>query len=318
MAKISVFGMNAAFQLGFKRIADVRGMTSVVSLFENSMILSGIYLQIRPGNTAYVGKTNNMPARFENHLARGTVIEELAFMPVLVKHIDEKEKQIIALAEKKGIPLENLALREQKPAREKTLSDLITEEEIQEWLAEEQKAKPTLLWYQTYQAMHPGLRHQFDLARAHPVWGQIFPLARKFVLSVIPKPEDTREDFWSATAYTKKTEEVFSSVIRIHAGSATLISLGSFRFSPFAPWGWVEIAKEDLLKTGFTRQRLLTDLPFARITEKDNTIQIGAGLMHLNYVIETLKIALRRTTLTQMKGGLLQRGNPALECLLAN
>ena len=166
--------------------------------------------------------------------------------------------------------------------------------------------------------MHPGLRHQFDLARAHPVWGQIFPLARKFVLSVIPKPEDTREDFWSATAYTKKTEEVFSSVIRIHAGSATLISLGSFRFSPFAPWGWVEIAKEDLLKTGFTRQRLLNDLPFARITEKDNSVQIGAELIHLNYVIETLKVALRRTALAQMKGGLLQRGNPALECLLAN
>ncbi len=111
---------------------------------------------------------------------------------------------------------------------------------------------------------------------------------------------------------------MFSSVIRIHAGSATLISLGSFRFSPFAPWGWVEIAKEDLLKTGFTRQRLLNDLPFARITEKDNTVQIGAGLMHLNYVIETLKLALRRTALAQMKGGLLQRGNPALECLLAN
>ena len=54
MAKISTFGMNAAFQLGFERIADVRGITSVVSLFKNSMILSGIYLQIRPDHTAYM------------------------------------------------------------------------------------------------------------------------------------------------------------------------------------------------------------------------------------------------------------------------
>lgn len=106
MAKISTFGMNAAFQLGFERIADVRGITSVVSLFKNSMILSGIYLQIRPDKTAYIGKTNNMPARFEQHLARGVVIEELAFMPVLAKYVDEKEKQLIALAEKKGIPLD--------------------------------------------------------------------------------------------------------------------------------------------------------------------------------------------------------------------
>ena len=62
----------------------------------------------------------------------------------------------------------------------------------------------------------------------------------------------------------------------------------------------------------------LNDLPFARITEKDNIVQIGAELIHLNYVIKTLKVALRRTTLTGMKGGLLQRGSPALECLLAN
>ena len=34
MAKISTFGMNAAFQLGFERIADVRGITSVVSLLK--------------------------------------------------------------------------------------------------------------------------------------------------------------------------------------------------------------------------------------------------------------------------------------------
>lgn len=61
MAKISAFAMNTAFQLGFERIADVRAVTSVVSLFENSMIFSGIYLQIRPSNVAYIGKTNNMP-----------------------------------------------------------------------------------------------------------------------------------------------------------------------------------------------------------------------------------------------------------------
>ena len=48
MAKISKFGMHTAYLLGFERIADVRGITSLLSLFENAMILSGIYLQIRP------------------------------------------------------------------------------------------------------------------------------------------------------------------------------------------------------------------------------------------------------------------------------
>lgn len=70
MAKISNFGMHTAYLLGFEKIADVRGISSVVSLFENRMILSGIYLQIRPDRHVYIGKTSNIIRRFETSLAK--------------------------------------------------------------------------------------------------------------------------------------------------------------------------------------------------------------------------------------------------------
>ena len=316
MAKISTFGMNAAFQLGFKRIADVRGITSVMSLFKNSMILSGIYLQIRPDHTAYIGKTNNMPARFEQHLARGVVVEELAFMPVLCKYIDEKEKQLIALAEKKGIPLDNLALRESESKNRKSLNSLLSDCEIEKWLNPENKGSTPASWVQTYNNMHPGLRHQLDLARAHPIWSQIFPVAKYYVQHIIPKPQETCEDFWSATAYTRNLEEIFSSVIRIHAGSLTLLNLGSYRAAPFEPWGWLECNKDSLFACGYTPDRLKNDFPYVNVIEVENFFKIGSCARLLLAPIEKLKKPLRQTTLTAMNNALLQKGNPALHTLL--
>lgn len=92
MAKISNFGMHTAYLLGFAKIADVRGISSVVSLFENRMILSGIYLQIRPDRHVYIGKTSNIIRRFERHLQNGVVMEELAFMPMHLRFLDKKKK----------------------------------------------------------------------------------------------------------------------------------------------------------------------------------------------------------------------------------
>lgn len=316
MAKISTFGMNAAFQLGFKRIADVRGITSVVSLFKNSMILSGIYLQIRPDNTAYIGKTNNMPARFEQHLARGVVIEELAFMPVLAKYIDEKEKQLIALAEKKGIPLDNLALRESESKNRKSLNSILKDSEIDQWLSHCDENLASAAWLHEYNNMHPGLRHQLDLARAHPVWSQIFPVAKYFVQHIIPKPKDTCEDFWSAGAYTRNIEEIFSSVVRIHAGSLTLLNLGSYRAAPFEPWGWIECSKDHLMAGGYTPDRLKNDFPYVNVIEMENFFKIGTSARLLLTPIEKLKKPLRQTTLAAMNNALLQKGNPALHALL--
>ena len=316
MAKISTFGMNAAFQLGFKRIADVRGITSVVSLFKNSMILSGIYLQIRPDHTAYIGKTNNMPARFEQHLARGVVIEELAFMPVLAKHIDEKEKQLIALAEKKGIPLDNLALRENESKNRKSLNSILKDSEIDQWLNPCDENPASVSWLHEYNSMHPGLRHQLDLARAHPVWSQIFPVAKYFVQHIIPKPENTCEDFWSATAYTRNIEEIFSAVVRIHAGSLTLLNLGSYRAAPFEPWGWIECSKDYLLASGYTPDRLKNDFPYVNVIEMENFFKIGTSARLLLTPIEKLKKPLRQTALAAMNNALLQKGNPALHALL--
>ena len=127
--------MHTAYLLGFEQIADVRGISSVVSLFENRMILSGIYLQIRPNRHVYIGKTSNIIRRFDRHLQNGVVMEELAFMPMHLKFLDKKEKDIIAKAERYGIALDNLLLVETPWRPQQKFQDLISDTEVESRLS---------------------------------------------------------------------------------------------------------------------------------------------------------------------------------------
>lgn len=313
MAKISVFGMNAAYQLGFERIMDVRGVRSISHLFKKAEFLSGIYLQIRPGNHAYIGKTYNLPARFEQHIARGVVIEELAFKPMRANIVDKMEKQFIALAERKGIAIDNIALREKLAVLDSAKFDEVLDEKTRKaWLTTDENKTDNRPFLKTYDAMHPGLRHLLDKARAHPVWPQVFPIAKNFIEEVIPKPVDTRGLFWNANAYTTQVDENFIPLIKVYAGSQNILGLGFFQLVPFEAWGWVNISQsaiEDI-------DELAKILPFARVEVKDKIIEISASARFLPYVVQKMRLPLRTSTLALMQTSLLQNGNPALEVLL--
>lgn len=313
MAKISVFGMNAAYQLGFERIMDVRGVRSISHLFKKAEFLSGIYLQIRPGNHAYIGKTYNLPARFEQHIARGVVIEELAFKPMRANIVDKIEKQCIALAERKGIAIDNIALREKLAVLDSAKFDEVLDEETRKaWLAPNENKTDNRPFLKTYDAMHPGLRLLLDKARAHPVWPQVFPVAKSFIEEVIPKLVDTRGLFWNANAYTTQVDESFIPLIKVYAGSQNILGLGFFQFAPFEAWGWVNISQSAIEHI----DELEKILPFARIEVKDKIIEISASVRFLPYVVQKIKLPLRTSTLALMQTSLLQNGNPALEVLL--
>lgn len=313
MAKISVFGMNAAYQLGFERIMDVRGVRSISHLFKKAEFLSGIYLQIRPGNHAYIGKTYNLPARFEQHIARGVVIEELAFKPMKANIVDQMEKETIALAERKGIAIDNIALREKLAKLESAKFDEVLDEKTRKaWLSPGEIQKDKRQFLKTYDAMHPGLRHLLDKARAHPVWPQVFPVATNFIEEIIPKPIETRGLFWNANAYTTQVEENFIPLIKLYAGSQNILGLGFFQFALFEAWGWVNVEQDTVENI----DELTKILPFAKIEVKEKMIAISTSARLLPFVVQKVKIPLRTSVLSLMKTSLLQNGNPALEVLL--
>ena len=314
MAQISLFAMHVANLLGFKRIADVRGVTSVTRLFENGMSPCGLYLQIRPQGELYIGQTANLPARFERHLARGTVITELAFMPAHPKTLDEKEKALIAKAERLGLELNNLALRSKHESLRPAFSEIYPEDWVKCWLNPE--TPPANPFRERYEAIHSGLRHQLDLAMAHPTWPQALPAARQAIRWLIPKPEQSAGIFWSADAYTKRLDEPFLPLIRIHLASYTLLEIGLWQDAPRLAWARLQVLSNHEIEERYSLQETLAKLPYVRIESLDKGYILSTAAALLPALCEMQHRLLRQSVFPLLKEPLLKRGNPALEYLL--
>lgn len=314
MAKISTFAMHTAYLLGFRRIADVRGVPSIVSLFKNSMILSGIYLQIRPNRELYIGQTANLPARFERHLAHGAVIEELAFMPMHPKYLDDKEKELIVRAERLGLELNNLALRTQATQARPRWEALYPQDWVQAWLTPRDDNNRT--FRSVYLSMHSGLRNQLDLSKAHPAWPQILPIGKFFVKNLIAKPQESAGHFWSADAYTKRLGDSFLPLIRIHAGGRLLLSLGVFKQVNNEAWGYLHYPREK--ESERRAQEMAERYPYLKADKTDSDIIIQTSAKLLVTIFEEEKYFLRSVFLNVMKSPLLHKGNPALQYLLSS
>lgn len=317
MAKISNFGMHTAYLLGFEKIADVRGISSVVSLFENRMILSGIYLQIRPDRHVYIGKTSNIIRRFDRHLQNGVVMEELAFMPMHLRFLDKKEKDIIAKAERYGIALDNLLLVETPWRPLQKFQDLISDTEVESWLSENHEAEPHRNHLkEIFDQMSPGLRQQFNLAKALPVFNQVLPMAKHFVQTFILKPDITAGALWSADAYCIDQTQRFLPLIRLHAGTQTLMAVGFYRTIPHEPWMQVLCSTEALTQCDISVEEISQEFPYLLIEEEEEFVRFNAHARMMTPVLNELKKPIRITVINALRKNLLQSGNPALHYLL--
>ena len=316
MAKISKFGMHTAYLLGFERIADVRGITSLLSLFENAMILSGIYLQIRPNRHAYIGKTSNLIRRFERHLQNGIVIEELAFMPLQLKSLDKKEKEIIAKAERYGIELDNLLLVESTWLSKQRWEDYFSDQELQDWIKTDHQEQTKALT-QTMATMSAGLRHQYQLAQAHPLFDSTLELGRNFINRFIPKAALTAGNLWSADAnYVDQTER-FLPLIRLHVGNQTLMTLGFYKRIPTEPWMQLLVSKDALKQEKLDITTLLNAFPFLLLEEKDAQFwQVSAHAQMMKPVLDWMSRPIKQTIIKSMKESLRFKGNSALHYAL--
>ncbi len=319
MSQISIFGMHVAHLLGFAVIADVRGCNTLTELFANKMQLSGIYLQIRPERHLYIGQTVNMLRRFTRHLDNDIVIEELAFMPTPVKSLDKRENELIEKAQRLGFELDNLDMIDSSMVRvEGKLEDFLTPDELDAWLNYEDQKK-SLSIKSVYDQMPAGLRHQFNLARQHPLFTSCLNTARVFVQQCLPKPQETAGVLWSTTAYTTDLTTEFIPLIRIHLGTFTLASFGFFRSAPSEGWVQLSCQKETLLEHDLTAEELSESFPYTTIFEDEaGTVNIAAHARMMKVVIKALTKPLRTNAVKVMRRTVIQNGNPALESILTN
>ena len=304
MAYISVFGLHTAHLLGFERIADVRGIKSIRTLLNKNvnasdkpMSFSGIYLQIRPNQHIYIGQTNNLSARFERHL-------------------DAEEKRLIALAQKHGLKLDNLALRGKDDIEAKKFSDFFTDQEISAWLDSHDKTEDPSTFRTIYDAMAPSLRHQLDLAMAEAAWKNALDTSRHYVRHLIPKPEQTNGHLWSCTAYGKKLDEPYIPIIRLYANTQILLSVGFCRDHYRSGWGYLWCDEKSFLETWESVERFMSTHPYMKVTVVEGGFLLWSSCGHLRVFVERNEALLRRSILEPLKKRSLQENNPALAKLI--
>ena len=325
MAHISLFGLHTAHLLGFEKIADVRGIKSIRSLLNKSvnesekpMSFCGIYLQIRPHERVYIGQTNNLGARFERHIAQGAIIEELAFKPMAAHELDAEEKRLIVLAQKQGLTLDNLALREKDEIEARKFSDFFTDSELSAWLAGNDSKDDDGTFRTVYDAMAPSLRHQLDLAMAEAVWKNALDTTRHYVKHLIPKPADTNGHLWSCTAYGKKLDEPYIPVIRLYANTQILLSVGFCRDHYRSGWGYLWCDEKTFLETWESLERFTNTHPYMKVTPVEGGMLLWSSCGHLRVFVERHETLLRKAILGPFKKRSLQENNPALAKLLTS
>ena len=318
MTEISSFALNTAYLLGFKRIADVRGITDTGQLFEPSGLLNqeagcGIYLLIYPNETAYIGQCVNFRRRFKQHLERGSVINEIAFMSVPVTELDETEKTLIAKAERLGIPIMNIALRAKQERESRNLNDLIGEKEIAQWLQPDEHESGTN-YHKEYASMLPGLRHGLDLAMAEPIWFQALSIARSFVKEAIIEPEKTADFLWCAWAYTKHVTERFIPVIRLYAASSCVFGAGYWQADKTHCYAYIQLPQT--VYEQFFDAKEVASFGFLLIESHQACMRITAPAPLMQHAVERLRLPLRQAMIELMKEHPNRKNNRALCSLL--
>lgn len=317
MTQISPFALNTAYLLGFTRIADVRGITDTAALFNRSDLFShnpgcGIYLLIYPDDTAYIGQCVNFIRRFKQHLERGSVINEIAFMPIAINELDSKEKELIAKAERLGISLMNIALRAKSERESRSLQTLVDEERIQAWLHPgTSEATPT--YHKEYASMLPGLRHSLDLAMAEPSWFQALCVSRSFVQECIIEPSLTADYLWCAWAYTKHVTERFIPLIRLYAAEYCIFGAGYWQDDKTQCWAYLNLPNaisESLADD------LVTSFAYLKSELNGDCVKVSAPYALMQHVIQKRRLLLRAVILKLMHEHPTRMNNRALCRLL--
>ena len=116
--------------------------------------------------------------------------------------------------------------------------------------------------------------------------------------------------FWSAEAYSSDRTDHFLPLIRLHAGSQTLLTLGVFKRAPNQPWLSI-LCQTDVLATHrFNQQEFCEKFPFVFLqTVNPNYCSFSMHAHMSESVLQELKKALKQTTVNLLRQPLIRNGN---------
>lgn len=225
--------------------------------------LCGVYLQFRESADLYIGQTNNLTRRMQQHREAGVRVRFLAFLPCPARRLAATEAELIERALRLGHPLINKDRMERRvlPCSSAVLDDLL-DAEAQDAFVEETGRPESAFhglavrerWRAAWDAASPAERHDWNALLENPSAGRLLALARKILLIAVPilpardpaaraagragarTALDDLEGAWWTVSIASHSHTTPTPLLTVQTGSRALLEIFRFRGAPRAAW----------------------------------------------------------------------------------
>lgn len=234
--------------LGFPPPTDVRNHYSIGGLLPNTRNRTGIYLLVLEGGSYYIGLAKDVVRRFGQHRRNfGARLVGLSFQRIPLLKLEAVERRLIQLAERLGLPLEQVEWKSQVYGST-DLEAVFNDAEYAAW-----KEDPEAHFAADQSSLAPaeaGRRARDDdnyskLLR-HELGPRAMDAARHFIACCVPYARSTASDFWSISCLPSTNRQFAPRLLCVPAHVLEILVLGHDKGDNTSASGFLVCARSPL------------------------------------------------------------------------
>lgn len=261
--------------LGFRFLADVRGLTNIKQAFPEARRdergrLTGLYVQFRGDGSVYVGRTVDLDRRFRAHRERGVVTSFLGFVNVAEAKLPVREAAMIELARDSKLPLANFTgNRKRELIEDIPFLEAYDKEDVAAFLARRTGGVGLhRRWMDVNRRADPAMRIRWkafaSLERSH----ELVDATAGYVATALIDPANTLGRFSVLDVSDAQSHDV---VLRLRAPYGNLFMVRRLKKAPRLYYARFLINRRVFAQAGITRAELDAAWPWVVRMNADGT-----------------------------------------------
>lgn len=261
--------------LGFRFLADVRGLTNIKQAFPEARRdergrLTGLYVQFRGDGSVYVGRTVDLDRRFRAHRERGVVTSFLGFVNVAEAKLPEREAAMIALARDSKLPLANFTgNRKREVLGDTPFVEAYDEEDVAAFLGRRTGGVGLhQQWMDVNRRADPAMRIRWKAFASLERSRELVDATAGYVATALIDPANTLGRFTVLDVSDAQSHDV---VLRLRAPYGNLFMVRRLKKAPRLYYARFLINRRVFAQAGITRAELDAAWPWVVRMNADGT-----------------------------------------------